>query len=103
MAKSKAELEKAWAKVIAKAWTDERFKEKLLKNPEQTLREMGIEFPKGQKIEMHEESSKVVHLILPSKPKKEMSESELKSAAAGATTINCQSYCEEVSPRPPRI
>ena len=87
------ELQKKWAKVIAKAWTDESFKEKLLKNPEKVLKEMGIEFPKGARVEMHEQKGKVVHLILPERPKGEVSEEHLRYIAAGRVRAFCETSC----------
>jgi len=90
---NKDELAKKWAKVIAKAWADERFKEKLLKNPAQALKEMGIDLPAGQKVEIHAQSDKIIHLVLPQKPKGEMSEQELKNVS-GAFSTNW-TFCGE--------
>ncbi len=82
------EFAKKWAQVVAKAWTDEKFKEQLLKNPAKTLATMGIEIPVGQKIEIHAGTNKVVHLVLPPKPEKDLSEQELSKIAGGAVTCN---------------
>jgi hypothetical protein len=90
---NKDELSKKWAKVIAKAWADERFKEKLLKNPAQTLKEMGIDLPAGQKIEIHSQSDKIIHLVIPQKPKGEMNAQELKNVS-GAFSTNW-TFCGE--------
>lgn len=76
-------LAKKWAKVITKAWTDESFKQKLLKNPALTLQENGIAVPKETKIEVHTDTSKIVHLVIPQKPDEELSDAELKKVAAG--------------------
>ena len=35
---------KAWGKVVAKAWTDEVYKQKLLKHPKEALQEQGVKF-----------------------------------------------------------
>lgn len=83
MAKSKETFSKAWAKIVAKAWTDEEFKAKLLKNPEKVLKEMGVNVPSGVKLELHEQKAKNIHLILPAKPQGALSEQELKAAAGG--------------------
>ncbi len=84
MAKSKATFAKAWAKIIAKTWVDEEFREKLLKNPEKTLKELGVKLPKGVELELHEQKRKQVHLVLPAKPEGVLSEQELRNLAAGA-------------------
>lgn len=77
------EFQKKWSKVIAKAWFDESFKQKLLKNPEATCQEMGIGYP-GVKFVLHENTEKQVHLVLPPKPKEILSQEQLqKIAGAG--------------------
>ncbi len=83
MKKSKTIFDKAWAKVVARAWVDEEFKKQLLKNPEKVLKEMGIAIPSGVKLELHQQTDKNLHLILPSKPSAELSEEALKNVAAG--------------------
>jgi Nitrile hydratase, alpha chain len=74
--------QKAYAKIIAKAWNDPKFKEKLLKNPEAVLKENGIEIPKGEKIQVHENTSKIMHLVIPQKPTGELSLKDLEAVAA---------------------
>ncbi|MFI5334902.1 MAG: NHLP leader peptide family RiPP precursor, partial [Chlamydiales bacterium] len=78
---------KIWAKIVAKAWGDEKFKARLLKNPKEVLKEMGLEFPSDQKIEIHQQSTKVAHLFLPKKPSGELTENVLKDVAAGRTDL----------------
>jgi hypothetical protein len=82
--KKQEQFAKKWAQVIAKAWIDEEFKEKLLKNPAKTLAAMGIEIPAGQKIEIHAGSEKVIHLVLPQKPAGVLSEQDLIKLVGGA-------------------
>ncbi len=68
--------------VIAKAWADPRFKEKLLKHPEQAFKEMGVEVPKGKKFEIHENTDNLIHLTLPKRPS-QISEEDLKHVSGG--------------------
>jgi len=77
--------EKAYSKVIAKAWSDPKFKERLLKDPEHVLKEQGVEMPKGKKIHVHENSDKIVHFVLPAKPDTHLSMGQLKKIAGGET------------------
>jgi hypothetical protein len=81
---------KAYAKIIAKAWSDPKFKEQLLKDPEAVLKKNGIEIPKGEKIQVHESTSKILHLVIPQKPTGELSMKDLESKAAG---ICCCGTC----------
>lgn len=77
------ESQKLWAKVQAKAWADPNFKAKLLKNPVQALKEMGINIPSEQKVEIHENTRNVTHFIIGEKPKDELREEDLKQVSGG--------------------
>ncbi len=87
--KKQDQFAKKWAQVIAKAWVDEEFKQKLLKNPAKTLAAMGIEIPAGQKIEIHTGSERVIHLILPEKPAGVLSEQDLIKLVGGGQDCTC--------------
>ena len=56
------------ARITSKAWTDEKFKARLLNEPETVLREFGIEVPDDIEIVMHEDSPKREHAVLLSPP-----------------------------------
>lgn len=60
--------EKQWAKIIAKAWLDEIFKRRLINNPTTVLRENGIDFPQGLKINILEGKPGEVNVTLPPRP-----------------------------------
>jgi hypothetical protein len=76
------EFQKAWIRVVAKAWSDEHFKQRLLDDPKTVLREHGIEMPAGVDVKLVEDSGKTVHLILPVRPE-ELSLDELDEVAGG--------------------
>jgi len=62
------EQTKKMQKIIAKAWADETFKQKLLSNPSETLSEAGLEPPPGVEVRVVESTDKVVYLVLPPAP-----------------------------------
>src|SRR3990167_7497370 len=76
-------FQKAWAKLIAKAWSDSTFKERLFKNPKKVLKEQGIEFPEGVECKITENTDKIVYLNLPRKPEGNLSETQLREVAGG--------------------
>jgi hypothetical protein len=78
------EFEKAWGKMVAKAWSDQAFKARLLADPAAVLKEHGMEVPADVTIKVLEHSAKVLHLILPEHPT-ELSVDELSQVAGGAT------------------
>jgi hypothetical protein len=60
-----------WALAVAKAWQDEHFKAKLLKDPKETLRTtFGVELPEGIgfKVVEGQAAQAEVTFVLPPKP-----------------------------------
>lgn len=80
--------QKEMAQLIAKAWTDPAFKEKLLKQPKEAFLEMGIPAPEGVNIHVVENSQKDWNFVLPMKPEGELSEIELRDAAGGGCCVD---------------
>ncbi len=79
---NREELAKKIQKVIAKAWADEAFKQRLLSNPSETLRGEGIEPPPGVEVRVVESTDKVYYLVLPPKPQgEEITEMPARQAA----------------------
>jgi hypothetical protein len=76
------EFQKAWGKVVTRAWSDELFKKRLLADPKTVLKENGIEVPAEVNVKVMEDSGKTVHLILPAAPA-ELSAEELDKVAGG--------------------
>jgi nitrile hydratase alpha subunit len=77
-------------KIIAKAWMDEGFKQRLLSDPAASLKEEGVEIPPGVEVRIVEDTDSVQHLVLPMKPSsKELSDEQLVAVAGGY----CPGYC----------
>jgi len=91
MPQKRAEFQKAWARIVAKAWSDPEFKERLLEDPSSVLESHGIEIPAGTHLEISENTSDTFHLTLPEKPSGELSVKQLEKIAAGehCATGNC--------------
>ena len=86
------------AKLIAKTWQDEAFKQQLINNPKAVYaQELGQEIPESLKIEVLEESANTVYLVLPRKPEvasveAELSEEALEAIAGGDWGIVSKSW-----------
>ena len=59
---------KNYAGVIAKAWHDPDFKERLKKEPKKVLEENGVSVPDDMEIKVVEDGHHVKHMALPHKP-----------------------------------
>ncbi|WP_027183154.1 NHLP leader peptide family RiPP precursor [Desulfovibrio inopinatus] len=62
------EQQKQWARIVAKSWADEEFKQRLLSDPTTVLAEEGVSFPAGAKVSVLEAKENEAVLVLPTKP-----------------------------------
>jgi len=90
----KEEFQKAYGKVVAKAWADANFKAKLLADPKTVLKENGVEIPDDVEFRIVENTDKVVHLILPAR---QLSEEDLEHVAGGNDGEEDDESMEDIS------
>ncbi len=77
------EFQKAYGKLVAKAWEDDDFKAHLLSDPMKVFKENGIEVPDGIEVRMVENTAETTHFILPPAPGDELSDEQLGAASGG--------------------
>ena len=65
---NREEFQKAYAKLVARTWSDAGFKQELIADPTAVFEKNGIEVPEGVNIRVVENSEKLTHFILPAKP-----------------------------------
>ena len=68
--------------LIAKCWSDDGFKKRLLADPGATLKAEGVELPDDLTYKAVENTDKVFHLVIPAKPN-ELSDEDLNMVAGG--------------------
>lgn len=73
MTASTPERQAGWRSVVAQAWSDDSFKQKLIDNPNAVLAQSGVDVPEGVNIVVVENEADRVHLILPTRPDKDVS------------------------------
>lgn len=69
--------QKQWGMLVAKAWSDEGLKQRLIEDTRAVLEEHGIEAPYDIELKVVEDSNEVRHLVLPANPSGELSDEEL--------------------------
>ena len=70
MAQSQGRQEQAkqYGQLVARAWQDEAFKQRLLADPQAVLQEHGLPVPAGKTVRVVEDTADTMHLVLPPKP-----------------------------------
>lgn len=79
-----AKTVRLWSTLIRKIWDNPSLKDQLKADPHSFLKENGLTIHKTQSIEIHENSPETLHLILPEKPKRELSDEILSHIVAGS-------------------
>jgi hypothetical protein len=89
---------KKWAQLVARAWTDDKLKQRLLDAPEAVLREHGLDVPAGVEMRVVENTPKVTYLTLPLKPALEVTEfNQLVGIAGLFSTCGCVvEHCQTI-------
>src|SRR5437899_455405 len=75
-----------WSQIVARAWQDAAFKQRLLADPAAVLREHGLHVPPDIEVKVVEDTAQVYHLTLPRRPDAagELSAEALAGVAGGA-------------------
>ena len=68
MAEAREEKSEKYAKLIAKAWSDEDFKERLLTDSRAVLEAEGISVPPGVDVKVVEQTDTQFFIVIPKMP-----------------------------------
>lgn len=82
------EQAKVYGRVVARAWSDESFKQRLLADPIAVLRAEGMAIPEGTELRIVENTDNTVYFMLPAKPEG-LSDEQLDAVAGGASGGGC--------------
>jgi len=75
------EIEAAWKGIIAKAWADDGFKQRLKDSPNDVFAEAGVDAPTGVNFVVVENEPTRMHLVLPAAPTGDLSVEPMERAA----------------------
>jgi hypothetical protein len=85
------ERAKQWGQVVARAWSDDAFKQRLLSDPQAVLAEAGLPVPPNVTLQVHEATPTDLHLVLPPPPPRregdKLSEADLDRVAGGWNNV----------------
>src|SRR5438874_2249526 len=95
MAQDPRQQERArqWGQLVARAWTDPAYKQRLLADPAAGLAEQGLTVPAGVAVQVHETTPAVVHLVLPPPPSDKLDLEQLDQVAAGFCVMCIDELC----------
>ena|SRR5579859_2705118 len=63
-----ADRRSRFSHIIARAWSDEVFKQRLISRPQDVFSEYKLDVPKGMQIRVVENTDDTMHFVLPAKP-----------------------------------
>ncbi len=86
---NKEEQGKKMGQIVAKAWANDGFKQRLFGDASAVLREEGVEVPPGVEVRVVEDTARVFHLVLPLKPDTELTDEQLNSVVGGFIDTVC--------------
>jgi hypothetical protein len=81
--------------IIARAWKDENFKQRLLSDPKGVFREAGITLPSNLKVNVQVDTPDTVNFVIPRNPaESELSEETLNAVSGGSANADtCYQTC----------
>ena len=97
LARIAQESMKKWAQLVARVWTDDKLKQRLLDTPEPVLREHGLDVPAGVEMRVVENTPKITYLTLPVKPTLKVTELS-QNQFVGLAGLFCSSSSSTGSP-----
>lgn len=78
------DFQKAYGKVVARAWSDPEFKALLLRDARAALASVGVEYPTDVEVVVRENNEKEMNLVLPPQPAEgELSEQDIEKITDG--------------------
>lgn len=87
---------KTLSQLIANCWSDEGLKQRLLADPEATLKKEGVEIPAGLSVKALENTEKLYHLVIPLGPT-ELADEDLNKIA------RIDDYCRDIAAQSNRV
>lgn len=87
---SNEEKSRKMGQIIAKAWSDDSFRQKLLKDATAVLKAEEVEVPEGVEIRAVENTDNVSYLVIPQQPAcVPLSDAQLANVAGGCNDCPC--------------
>jgi Nitrile hydratase, alpha chain len=62
------EYQRRFAMLLATAWRDQHFIQRLLKEPQKCFEEFGISLPKGRQVVVHIDTPERLNVVIPERP-----------------------------------
>ena len=79
------EAARKMGEVVARAWSEDDYRERLLAAPGEVLNEAGIPTPEGVELRVVENTESVTYITLPAAPSEDLSDDALEAVAGGST------------------
>ena len=62
------EYQRRYAMLLATAWRDQEFMQRLREQPRECFKQFGITIPEDQNVHVHVDSDQELHIVIPARP-----------------------------------
>jgi hypothetical protein len=70
-------LKRNYVQLVSRTWQDPAFKQRLMADARGVLKEQGLSLPAGKTVQVVEDTPETMHLLLPAKPARPLSDEQL--------------------------
>ena len=91
---TQGDMAKQYGQLVARAWSEPAFKQRLLTDPKAVFAEHGLQVESGIELKVVEDTPTLSHFVLPPPPSEDLSDEKLDLVAGGALgdiASNCAS------------
>lgn len=88
------EYERRFAMLLATAWSDKAFMQRLVQDPVKCFEEFGLTLPEGRKVHVHVDTANEMHIVIPEEPPAFDEAIEVEQARNCWKSSKCWNLCD---------
>lgn len=88
------EYERRFAMLLATAWSDKTFMQRLVQDPVKCFEEFGLTLPEGRKVHVHVDTANEMHIVIPEEPPAFDEAIEVEQARNCWKSSKCWNLCD---------
>jgi hypothetical protein len=97
VSKERSQQVKQYGQIVARAWTDDAFKQRLIADPKSVLAEFGVHTDARKEVRVVENDESVFYLVIPQKPGNLTAEQLESDIAPDCVVTECDTCATEAN------